>query len=152
MSDDLYQTRLMRLAADATAAGRLDSPDASVTLDNPMCGDRITIDLCLDEKGRITDLAQEARACVLCQASASIVGGHAKGHTADELGEVTAHLERMLKDGTALPGDPEWRDLSEFVPVHDHRSRHNCVLLPFNAVIQALKEAVDDAQADERSI
>jgi nitrogen fixation NifU-like protein len=141
MSDDLYQTHLMRLAGDAAAAGRLESPDASVTLDNPLCGDRITIDVRIDQDGRITDVAQETRACVLCQASASVIGAHAEGRTAEEINEIAKRLQDLLKNGTALPADPQWRDLSAFEPVSAHKSRHNCVLLPFNAVAQALKEA-----------
>ncbi len=38
----------MALAHDETRAGRLDGADASATVDNPLCGDRVTLDVRLD--------------------------------------------------------------------------------------------------------
>ena len=74
MSDPLYRKELLRLAADAHGAGRLAAPDASGTLFNPACGDKVTIGLELQHH-RITAIAHDTKACVLAQASASILGG-----------------------------------------------------------------------------
>jgi len=140
MSDEIYQKQLLRLAADAVGAGQLDQPDAQVTVDNPLCGDRITLEIKLDKDGRIAALAHKVRACVLCQASASVVGQHAKGHSAADIAAVAEQLEAELKDGAAPP-EGEWADLSAFTPVSGHRSRHVCVMLPFRALHQAFEEA-----------
>ncbi len=53
MLDVLYQQEIIELSRKSRARGRLDAPDASARADNPLCGDRATIDLALD-KGRIT--------------------------------------------------------------------------------------------------
>jgi hypothetical protein len=45
MSDPLYHKDLLRLAADATGAGRLAFPDASGLAYNPACGDKVVVDL-----------------------------------------------------------------------------------------------------------
>jgi nitrogen fixation protein NifU and related proteins len=34
-----------------------------------------------------------------------------------------------------------WPELAAFEPVHRHKSRHDCVLLPFDALTQALEQA-----------
>lgn len=140
MSDEIYQKQLLRLAADAVGAGELDKPDAKVTVDNPLCGDRIVLEIKLDEDGRVTDIAHKVRACVLCQASASIVGGHAKGHDAREIAAIAGQLEAILKNGAAPPGG-EWAELDAFTPVSGHKSRHICVMLPFQAMAKAFQEA-----------
>ncbi len=140
MSDEIYQKQLLRLAADAVGAGQLDQPDAKVTVDNPLCGDRITLEIKLDENGRVIELAHKVRACVLCQASASVVGGHAKGHDAKEIAAVAAQLEAILKKGENPP-DGEWAELDAFTPVAGHKSRHICVMLPFQAISKAFEEA-----------
>ena len=57
-----------------------------------------------------------------------------------ELEAVTAWLNRLLKDDGAAEPDPHWQDLAIFGPVAKHRSRHACVLLPFDAATQALKD------------
>jgi nitrogen fixation NifU-like protein len=33
-----------------------------------------------------------------------------------------------------------WPELAAFAPVHAHKSRHDCVLLPFAALTQALDQ------------
>lgn len=148
MSDDIYQKDLLRLAAEATGAGRLDAPDASVTLDNPLCGDRVTLDVTLDPSGRVAEVGHHVRACVLCQASASIVGGQAAGESAAGLRAVASALETMLEGGAPPPDEGKWSDLQAFAPVAGHKSRHACVLLPFDALGQALETL---ASGDESS-
>jgi len=136
--EELYQKNLMRLAANATGSGSLDTPDAEGTLDNPTCGDRITIQVKLED-GRITELAQENRACLLCQASASLLAENAIGLTLSDVEELRGKIADILKDGST-PLNPPWEKLDYFGPVKDHRSRHICVLLPFNALRDILKK------------
>ena len=66
----LYSQRILALAADIPRLGRLAAPDASVKRRSPLCGSTVTVDLKVDD-GRITDFAQDVKACALGQASAS---------------------------------------------------------------------------------
>ena len=43
----------------------------------------------------------------------------------------------MLQAGGPVPAGP-WAELAAFVPVRDVPSRHACVLLPFDALADAL--------------
>ncbi len=138
MIEELYQKNLMRLAAAATGAGKLENPDAEITLDNPTCGDRITIQVRLED-GSITELAQENRACLLCQASASLLAENAVGLNLEELQRIKSVVQDILKkDAKEFPKD--WEKLEHFNAVREHKSRHLCVLLPFNALETLLKE------------
>ena len=58
---DIYQKDLLKLAARATGAGRLEDPDGSVRIHNPYCGDRITVDVKLDGD-RVAEIGHEAKA------------------------------------------------------------------------------------------
>lgn len=136
---DLYQKDVLRHAAAARRAGRLDTPDGSVTLDNPLCGDRVTIDVKVAD-GVISDITQEVKACVLCQASASILCENVIGADAVTLDDVRAQVTAMLKSGADAPTG-HWEGLKVFVPVAGHKSRHACVLLPFEAAVDALRQA-----------
>ncbi len=140
MKDELYQQAILAHADAAVRAGRIDAPDASVTLDNPLCGDRVTIDVTL-EGDHIADLAHRVRGCRLCEAAASAVGASAVGRSAAEVAEVEGALRSML-DGTAAPAQP-WAGFEAFRPVRDYRSRHACVLLP----LETLRAAIAQAQA-----
>jgi nitrogen fixation NifU-like protein len=130
--EELYQKNLMRLAANATGSQKLENPQYTHTLDNPTCGDRITLQVTLQD-GRIAEFSQENRACLLCQASASLLAENAIGLTPDELQTVIDRIKKIL-DGSENSADDPWEKLSYFSPVKEHSSRHICVLLPFNAL------------------
>ena len=109
-----------------------------MTVDNPLCGDRVTIDLDLAD-GKISAVAHDVKGCVLCQASVSVLGAHAVGETAQGLRAVQEAVRGMLEGSGGLDG--QWDELGSFLPVAAHKSRHNCVLLPFQAVIEAADKA-----------
>jgi nitrogen fixation protein NifU and related proteins len=137
MSDPLYRTDLLRLAADAHGAGRLVSPDVSGFAYNPACGDKVVVDLRLLE-GRVIELAHETKACVLAQASASILGANLKGADLATVQVLHAGVVEMLDAGPA-PAGP-FDAYAVFAGAMDYRSRHRCVLLPVEAVLDALQK------------
>jgi nitrogen fixation protein NifU and related proteins len=144
MKDDLYHQAILDLARRATGHGRLEAPQASVKVDNPLCGDRVTLDLDLKD-GRVSTRGHQVRGCLLCQAAAAVIGARAPGQTAAALRENTERLRQLIVDGSgAADGaavDGLWPELAAFAPVHRHKSRHDCVLLPFAALSRALDQA-----------
>jgi NifU-like protein involved in Fe-S cluster formation len=140
MSDPLYRWDLLRLAADAHGAGRLAEPDATGHAYNPACGDRVTVDISMDA-GRITGIAHETKACVLAQASASILGSSLRG--ADRAGvlELRDRIAGMLAAGGQPPARP-FEAYGLFQGAIDYDGRHHCVLLPIDAVLDALPQSV----------
>jgi nitrogen fixation protein NifU and related proteins len=142
MNDELYHQAILELAKKARQASRLEAPQASVTVDNPLCGDRVTLDLNLAD-GRVREVGHRVRGCLLCQAAAVAIGERAPGET-------PAALRTIARDlGDALAGPPAaarmaWPELAAFAPVHAHKSRHECVLLPFEALTQALDQVETD--------
>lgn len=139
MSDLLYQKSLLRLAARATGAGRLDPRDGSATQSNPLCGDRVTVDLrCRD--GRIEAVGHDVRACVLCQASAVLIAERGLGLNRDDARQVAEAVRQFL--ARPAEGPPAgWDDFAAMAPVADVPSRHRCVLLPFEALDRAFAAA-----------
>jgi len=62
MSTDLYKEEIITLSKDTSAAGRLNNPDQSAKLDNPLCGDRVTLDLNMSN-GLVAEVAHHVRGC-----------------------------------------------------------------------------------------
>jgi nitrogen fixation NifU-like protein len=60
---------------------------------------------------------------------------------------VSDELDAMLKG--AAPNLAAWPELGMFVPARAHASRHRCVLLPFRALIDALKAAGSELGAGD---
>jgi nitrogen fixation NifU-like protein len=135
LSDAIYHEAIKDLAQRTHGSGQLLAPDCGARLDNPLCGDRIDIALRLADDGRIAELAHRTKGCLLCRASASILGLHAPGQTPGAIDGIRAELTAMLAAGGQVP---EWPELGLFLPVRPHRSRHDCVLLPFRALQMAL--------------
>jgi nitrogen fixation NifU-like protein len=138
LSDPLYRRALLRLAADATGAGRLQAADTAASVHNPACGDRVTVELALTD-GRITALAHVTQACVLTQASAALLAGAAPGLDAAGLTALADRVRAFLKNG--LKGGPAPLGYEAFDGVSDHAGRHVCVMLPLEAALKALETA-----------
>ena len=139
MTETLYNTAILRLAASIPHAVRLDRPQASVVRVSPVCGSKITVDLDLDGDGHVSRFGQEVRACALGQASAALLGTHIAGKSAGELATARDALAAYLKGVAATPGD--WPGLDLFTPARPHKARHGSILLPFQAAAQAAEEA-----------
>ncbi len=139
MTAALHQQSIATLAEAATGAGELENPDARVAVDNPVCGDRVTVDIRV-AGDTIESLAHNVRGCVLCQAAASLIGAHAPGSSRSVIDAVRQAVAAML-DGTGAPPAGRWRGLAIFAPVAAHRHRRHCVLLPFEALHRALDAA-----------
>lgn len=136
MTDVLYAKDLLRLAALATGAGRLSPCDAEGRASNPVCGDRVSVTLTLDREGRISALAHETHACVLAQASAAILGAQIPGSSAEAVARLRDKVAAMLRGESAPP--PPFGDYAALLGAAAHRNRHTCVLLPIDAVLDAL--------------
>ena len=95
MSSGLYNAAILAEAKLAHGSGRLPAPGVSVTCDNPLCGDRVTVDLSLSG-ALIAAFAHRTRGCLLTQAAASVVGRHAAGATGGEIRAAATQLQRLL--------------------------------------------------------
>ena len=137
MLDDIYNRRILELAADIPRIGRLSAPDASATAHSKLCGSTVTVDLVLGADGTVADFAHDVKACALGQASSSLMGRHVVGSSPDELRSVRETMRTMLKSNGPVP-EGRWADLSVLEPVRDFKARHASTLLTFDAVVEAL--------------
>ena len=136
MSDPLYRKEILRLAADAHGAGRLARAGTTGTAHNPTCGDKVTVDLSLDDTGHIAAMGHETKACVLSQASASILGQTLTGASRDAVEALANQVAAMLV-AHGPPPPPPFDAFAAFEGAVAHRNRHRCVLLPIEAVLSA---------------
>jgi NifU-like protein involved in Fe-S cluster formation len=138
MNDDLYQQAIVDLAHAAHGAGRLESAKRRATADNPLCGDRATVEIIL-ANDRVAALRHAVKGCLLCKAAASILGLRAPNAPKAELLANAAAVEALLDGGKPLPSGA-WPELAAFQPVQRHKSRFDCVKLPFKAARDALMD------------
>ncbi|HEY3638337.1 MAG TPA: iron-sulfur cluster assembly scaffold protein [Rhizomicrobium sp.] len=138
MSDPLYRKELLRLAADAHGWGLLEQPNASGHAFNPACGDRVSVQLELVD-GRVAGFAHETKACVMAQASASVLGSSLIGATKADIEELRANVCAMLNAASPPPSAP-FDAYAAFDGAVAYQSRHRCVVLPIDAVLDAFEQ------------
>lgn len=144
-SNALYQDAIKQMAQAAHGHGQLDSASGEARLDNPLCGDRVRMQVALDG-ARIAAVAHQTKGCLLCRAAASLLGARAPGQDAAAIEAVAGELDAILNG--AAPGPAAWPELAMFIPARAYASRHRCVLLPFRALQAALGKVGAGATAN----
>lgn len=139
VNDPLYKKEILRLAADAHGAGPLAADNRTGSAHNPTCGDRVSVALALDKGGRVSAIAHETKACVLTQASASILGERLRGAAREDV-EALANAVAAMLVSNAEPPPPPFETYAVFQGAVPHRNRHRCVLLPIEAVLDAFEQ------------
>ena len=139
MLSDIYNQRILELAADIPKLGRLPAPDGTARAHSRLCGSTVTVDVATDG-GTVTDFAHDVKACALGQASSSVMARNVVGSTAAELRELREAMRLMLKENGPVPTG-RWADLAALEPVRDYKARHASTMLTFDAVVEALDEA-----------
>lgn len=141
MNNDLYNTAILTLAAGIPHLGTLENPDGAAEKSARLCGSRVSVQVKLDDQGRVCDFAQEVKACALGQAASAILGQNVIGASLDELIAARDGFRAMVKEG-APPPKGRFSDLGTLAAVKDYPQRHQSALLPFEAVVDAVQDAL----------
>ena len=149
MIDDLYSAKILTLAANMPRAGRLARADGSAEKVAKLCGSRIVVDVALED-GRVSDFAQEVKACALGQAAAAVLGANVIGASPREIEMARDQFRAMLKAG-APPPRGRFADLAMLEPVKDYPPRHASSLLAFEAAVEACRLAAQTSAISGRT-
>ena len=82
--DDMYREVILEHYKHPHNAGTLEAADITHEDSNPLCGDRIRIDLAVAD-GAVADIRFQGRGCAISQAAASMLTDEIKGKTLDEV-------------------------------------------------------------------
>ena len=83
--DDLYREQIIDRYKSPRKRGTLDPHDYSYEDDNPLCGDRIRIDVRVDGGGKVSEAAFSGTGCAISQASADLLTESIVGKTLDDV-------------------------------------------------------------------
>jgi len=150
MIDELYSARILKLAANLPHSGRLAAPEGTGERVAKLCGSRATVDVTLDEAGRISAFAQDVKACALGQAAAGVLGEAVIGASLDELVEARDAMSAMLKAGGEGPAG-RFEGLRALKQVADYPARHASTMVAIEATLDAVREAVARKSPDTRT-
>jgi len=144
--NDLYQEVVLEHKRAPRNFGHLDHPTHQARGTNPQCGDKIAVELAIDQ-GRVADIRFSGQGCAICMASASMMGEAVKGREVEWARQLQQHFRAVLTGET----EPEAAPLGKLVSlasVRRYPSRIKCALLGWHALMHALaQEAHGDAGA-----
>ena len=142
MIDDLYSARILTLAANLPHTGRLPAPEGTGERVAKLCGSRATVDVTLDDQGRVAGFAQDVKACALGQAAAGVLGQHVIGASVEEIAGARDAMIAMLKSGGDGPTG-RFEDLCVLRQVADYPARHASTLVAVEATLAAVTQALE---------
>jgi nitrogen fixation NifU-like protein len=116
-------------------------PDANrdTTGFNPLCGDRVTLQLRL-AGGRIADAAYQCECCGVSMASASMMTDWVKGRTPAEAGALARDLVAAVTGRSGASAEPGQIERALLATVRDFPSRAGCAVLPWTTLETLLRE------------
>ena len=137
VTEPLYTRDILRLAASIPGQRSFTEIGDAPILRSPTCGSRVAMRVVLDAAGLVTAIEQAVEACAFGQAAAALVGMHGLGM--DNAGAVAAlaGVERWLSGEDAEP----WPGMAVLDPARARRGRHGAILLPFRALVAAIRAA-----------
>jgi NifU-like protein involved in Fe-S cluster formation len=139
MNAPLYTIEILRLAASLGEPRALERVDGSAAERSPTCGSVVATEVQVSAHGHLEALSQTVSACAFGQASAAILEKQAVGRTVSEIAAATDELRAWLA-GEREPA-PDWPGISALEPARTRKSRHAAILLPFRALLSAMREA-----------
>jgi nitrogen fixation NifU-like protein len=132
---DLYRDVIVDHNRSPRNRGRLPGASHHADGDNPLCGDRLHLDVDLDGDV-IRDLRFEGSGCAISTASASLMSEAVKGRTRGEAARLFEAVHRMLTGGpadAALLGK-----LAALAGVREFPARVKCASLAWHTFNAAL--------------
>jgi nitrogen fixation NifU-like protein len=136
---DLYQEVILDHNRKPRNFRKLTSPTRGAEGYNPLCGDRVTVEIAL-EGDMIRDVGFQGSGCAISRASASLMTADIKGKPVAEAEAAFARFRAMLTENPA-GGDAAAAQLGKlavFEGVREFPSRIKCATLPWHTLHAAL--------------
>ncbi len=135
--NDLYRDVILDHNRRPRNFGGLEPADASVEGFNPLCGDRLTVRLRLEDD-KISDIRFEGQGCAISTASASLMTEAVKGRSRADALQLFDRVHQLLTDDGAPPAE-ELGKLAALSGVREYPARVKCASLCWHTLASALR-------------
>ena len=143
--EDLYRRVIMDHYKSPRNRGTLEDGSVTVNLNNPTCGDRIHLQL-LIEDGVVKNARWSGEGCSISMSSASMMTDAVKGKTTEQALEMAERFSALMK-GEAVTFE-EYEDLEALSGVSKFPARIKCATLAWNA----LRKGIEHGRGEHEGI
>lgn len=129
--DDLYRRVIMDHYKNPRNRGSFADDALKIELNNPTCGDRITLQLKVED-GVVKDARYSGEGCSISMSSASMMTEAVKGQTVEHALELADRFSSLMK-GEAVDFE-DYEDIEALSGVNKFPARIKCATLAWNAL------------------
>jgi nitrogen fixation NifU-like protein len=138
--DDLYRDVVLKHYRESRSKLHIENPDIEYDEYNPICGDRVVLQLKLDD-GRVGEAGFHGEGCSISQASASMMTGLLCGKSLEEAERLSGTFRRMMHGSTGPQDEVSGLgDLEALQGVRKFPVRIKCALLAWTALEEGIEE------------
>ena len=150
MSDfsDLYQDLILDHQKNPRNFGELPGANHHADGFNPLCGDKIALDLKVDSKGVIEDIRFKGSGCAISKASASMMTAALKGKSTGEAEKIFHGFHDMVMGKEGAPKQ-DLGKLKVFAGVREYPARVKCASLAWHTLEAALHDEKNVVSTDD---
>lgn len=144
---DLYQEVIFDHNRNPRHFKKVDDANRKAEGFNPLCGDKLTLYLKVNEEGIITDAGFEGAGCAISVASASLMTDSLIGKTEEEAEALFAKFHAMMMEENGCADAQRLGKLGALSGVKDFPTRVKCATLAWHTLQSALHEDDDNPPA-----
>jgi len=133
----MIDKEIFRIASNTENQGALDNHTHFSKLKNSICGDDMKVYLIV-KNDKIINFKYECESCIYCQASVSLLSRKAKNKSIEKVKNFVQQANSCF-DKSTNSFDKEWKEFDKIM-TKNNISRKECLLLPINAMLDALSK------------
>ena len=137
----LYQEMILDHYRRPRNKGKLENPDATAEMRNPLCGDEIDLHVKFDDD-KLGELRFSGKGCSISLASASMMTQIVEGKTPSEVDAIRSRFRDLMLGDLTAAGDKQLGSLRALSGVSRFPARVKCALLAWNALDSVLAARV----------
>ena len=131
----MIDKEIIKIASNTENHGVLDDHTHFSKLKNSICGDEMRIYLII-KNDKIANFKYECESCIYCQASVSLLSRSVKNQSIEKV-KIFAEQAKNSFEKNTKSFDKEWKEFDKIMS-KNNISRKECLLLPINAMLNAL--------------
>ena len=144
---DLFRDIIIEHSQFPRHHGTLAEPTHEGIAENPLCGDRITLQIKVSSDGIIEDIAYAATGCAMSLASASLLASHLKGRAVSEAEELFAAVHSLFSNKQSDTVPDSLGELAALSVARRFPARVKCVTMPWHHLNSLLNSSTGKANS-----
>lgn len=133
----MISNEIIKIASNTSYVGLKNDYTYKSSKKNLMCGDLIKVELVVN-KSKINSMRYETESCIYCNASANLIAKHIRGLSINKVKKDLNKLRSFSMDLKSFQIPIKFKKFKSLFK-KTNTNRLNCIFLPLDAVLKALK-------------